>query len=466
MSLESKLEKIASCRDKVSRSVAYTRLVSLFDEGSMTELDPLVVSDGGPAEVVTAYGTIAGIQAYAFAQNGDVSGGAFSSAQAGKIKKVYDFAVKTGAPVVGIYDSEGARLRQGGEILAAYGDMLRWSNNLSGVVPQISIVVGACIGTSALVAASADIVIACKGCDYGVNTAGGNLSAEDAAAQGNVQLVAEDADDAIAKARKLISILPQNNLSEAMSGEFDETAGAGDTLMQCANLVGSDSKIMSYIIGAVTDAGSFVEFSAAFGRSTIVGLATVAGSTVGLVATRSRVEDGKIDSCGASKAARFVRFCDAFSIPVVSFVDTFGFTSVREASMLAHAYAEATTVKVSVIVGAAYGPAFIALAGRAANADMTIAWPSAVIAPLAPETVTAIIYNDRLAQSGNPVAEREALIEEYKDTLASPITAAADGYIEDVINPANTRAVIIGALDMLSGKRVSNLPKKHSNIQL
>ncbi|MDR1002360.1 MAG: carboxyl transferase [Oscillospiraceae bacterium] len=465
MSLESKLQQIADCRNEVYSSSAYARLKNLFDEGSMVELDPLVVSENGPAEVVTAYGTIDGMQVYAFAQNEDIYSGAFSRGQSLKIKKVYDFAVKTGVPVVGVYSSSGARLRQQGEILAAYGDMLRWTNDLSGVVPQISVILGACIGTSALIASSADIIIVSENADFGIDTAGNNQNAYISAQLGNIHLVTETDDEAIAQARKIISLLPQNNLSAADSREYDEAENIGGTLTNCAGLIGTNSRVLSYIMSVVADNGSFIELSPTFGRSALVGLGTMSGETTGFVGTRSRYADGKIDSQGAAKIARFVRFCDAFSIPVVTFVDTMGFTTIRGAAMTANAYAEATTVKISVIVGAAYGPAFIAMAGRGANADMAIAWPTAVIAPLAPETVTTIMYNDVIAQSGNPIAERARLIEEYKDTLASPIKAAGEGFIEDVINPADTRKAILSALDMLSGKRVSGLPKKHSNIQ-
>lgn len=464
MSLESKLQEVLETKETVKGTVAYKRLAKLFDEGSMVEFDSLVKSEDGIAEVVTAYGSVDGMPAYAFAQNGDVAGGAISKAQAGKIKKVYDFAAKTGTPVVGIYDSQGARLKQGGEILAAYGDMLLWSSSLSGVVPQISVIAGTCVGTNALIASSADIVIAAEGADFGIETNGSEKTTENTAE--SIHILVKDVDAALAKAGQLISMLPSNNLGVAMSCDYSSPTVSDDELTSAAATVGTDAKVMSYITSAVADAGSMIEFQENFGRTVITGLATVNGDTVGIVATRSRYNNGKIDADGCSKAARFVRFCDAFSIPVVTLADTYGFDSVRDASKLTHAYAEATTVKMTVIVGAAYGPAFVAMAGRAANADFVAAWPNAVIAPLAPETFAAIMYGDKLKGVDNPAAKRVEIVDEYKDTLASPATAAADGYIDDVIAPSDTRAVISAALEMLAGKKVTRLPKKHSNIQL
>ena len=464
MSLESKLQVVLDTKAAVRCTTAHERLAKLYDEGSMVEFDTLVKSEGGLAEVVTAYGTVEGLPVYSFAQNGDVSGGAISKAQAVKIKKIYDFASKTGAPVVGIYDSQGARLKQGDEILAAYGDMLLWSSSLSGVVPQISIVAGTCVGTNALLAVSADIVIATKETDFGIETNGSEKKAEDVAE--SVHILAPDTDGAIAQARKMITMLPSNNLGMAMSVDFAPPVVSGDELDAVAPSVFTEARVISYIISGIVDAGSLLDLQPKFGRSVLTALATINGNTVGVVSSRSRYNVGKIDADGAAKAARFVRFCDAFSIPIVTLVDTYGFNSVRDAAKLAHAYAEATTVKLAIVTGAAYGPAFVAMAGRAANADLTLAWPTAVIAPLAPETFAAIMYADKLKGAADPVAKRGEIVNEYKDTLASPAEAAANGYIDDVIAPSETRSSIVMALDMLASKKVTRMAKKHSNIQL
>lgn len=464
MNLESKLHGVLEMKAAVRETVAYQRLSALFDEGSMVQFDTLVKSEGGLAEVVTAYGTVEGLPVYAFAQDGDVAGGAISKAQAGKIKKVYDFAAKTGAPVVGIYDSQGARLKEGGEILAAYGDMLLWSSSLSGVVPQISVIAGTCLGTNALIAASADIVIAAQGTDFGIETNGSEKKVEYVA--DSVHILAQSVEDALQQTRKVITRLPSNNLAVAPKTDYAEPIVTGEELNEVSAAVGTDTRIISYITTGIIDAGSLLDLQPKFGRSVLTGLATIEGNTVGIVASRSRNDRGKIDANSASKAARFVRFCDAFSIPLVTLVDTYGFESVRDAAKVAHAYAEATTVKLAVIVGSVYGPAFVSMAGRAANADLTVAWPNAVIAPLAPETYSAIMYSDKLKGVENPAEKRAEIVQEYKDTLASPAASAADGYVDDVIAPADTRAVVAAALDMLASKKVSRLPKKHSNIQL
>lgn len=464
MNLESKLHEVLEMKAAVRATVAYKRLSMLFDEGSMMEFDTLVKSEGGLAEVVTAYGTVDGLPVYAFAQDGDVAGGAISKAQAGKIKKIYDFAAKTGAPVVGIYDSQGARLKEGGEILAAYGDMLLWSSSLSGVVPQISVIAGTCLGTNALIASSADIVIAAQGTDFGIETNGREKKTEDAA--DSVHMLAKDVEDALRQARKLITMLPSNNLGIAPMTDFAEPIVTGEELNAASAAIGTDTRIISHITTGVIDAGSLLDLQPKFGRSVLTGLATIEGNTVGIVASRSRNDGGKIDANSAAKLARFVRFCDAFSIPLVSLVDTYGFESVRDAAKVAHAYAEATTVKIAVIVGSVYGPAFVSMAGRAANADLTVAWPNAVIAPLAPETYAAIMYSDKLKGVQNPTEKRVQIVEEYKNTLASPAASAADGYVDDVIAPSDTRKVVAAALEMLASKKVTRMAKKHSNIQL
>ena len=386
-----------------------------------------------------------------------------SKAQAAKIRKIFDLAVKTGSPVVGVYDSVGARLKEADEMLAAYGEILCSSNNLSGVVPQISIVAGPCIGTAALLAASADLVIMSEDAQLELETSGVAGSAKDAAAAGIAHLVAADADAAIAQARKLIAMLPSNNLASAPLCEYGDSAGFETALNNCAAAIDQNGTVdAAALAGAVADDNSFVELQKEYGAAFACGLATVGGTACGIVVSGGE----QIDADGCAKAARFVRFCDAFAIPVVTFVHTKGFSSLKEAAKLSHAYAEATTAKIAVVTGAAYGAAFIALAGRAANADVTLAWPSAVISSLNPEAAVSILWNDKLAGMKNPLQDRAKLVKEYMDTEGSPVNAAAAGFIEDVIAPADTRARLFAALDMLVGKRVTRLPKKHSNIQL
>lgn len=467
MSIESKLELVQKAHHQQNNSPAHKRLLQLFDEGSFVEIDGLAKSADDYAEVVAGFGSVEGYPAYAFAQNSAVAGGAMSKAQAAKIKKIYDMAVKTGAPVVGIYDSVGARLKEGNEMLAAYGEIVLDSSNLSGVVPQISVVAGPCIGTAALLAVSADFVIMAQDAQLALETNGESGSSAEAAAAGVAHLVAADATEAVQKARELLAMLPSNNLTGAPICEYADTADYEAVLTSAAAAIDAEDKQdVAAVVTAVADAGSMIEIGKGFGEGVICAMATVGGSVCGVVATDKSVNEGKIDADACAKAARFVRFCDAFAVPVITLVDAVGFTSLREASKMTHAYAEATTAKIAVVTGAAYGAAFIAMAGRAANADAVIAWPTAVISALAPETATAILWNDKLAAMENPMEDRAKLIREYADTEAAPMKAAAAGYIEDVILPADTRKKLFSLLDVLAGKRVSRLPKKHSNIQM
>ncbi len=448
----SNAELLQTSRDAAKNTSAYKRISLLLDEGTFNEIDAFAKSGDSFAEVVTGFGAVNGCPAYVFAQNGDVDGGAMSKAQAMKIRKVYDLAVKTGAPVIGIYDSIGGRLSEGADMMAAYGEILLNSNNLSGVVPQISLVAGPCIGTSAMIAASADIVVMTEKAELTVETSGANGSAEAAAKLGVCHIVEKSEEDAINTVRNLVAALPSNNL---------EGAPITDALGMTSAAPLADNADAKTVISAVADDNTFVELGAKFGEACVTGIAQAAGSTVGFVSYT-----GVIDADSCAKAARFVRFCDCFAIPVVSLVDAKEFASLREATKLSNAYSEATTVKVTVITGEAYGPVYIAVAGRGANADITMAWTNASVSPLSSAASAVFEWNDKLKGSANPVEDRKKLIKEYKATEASPFVAASKGFIDDIINPEETRAKVLANLEMLAGKRVTRLPKKHANNQM
>ncbi|WP_277668275.1 acyl-CoA carboxylase subunit beta [Caproiciproducens galactitolivorans] len=445
-------ELLHRLRDSVESTTGYQRINALFDAGSFNEIDCFAKSGENLAEVITGYGTIEGCPVFVFSQNKDIEGGAMSKAQASKIKKLYNLALRTGTPIIGIYDSIGGRLKEGSDIFAAYGDVLANANELSGVVPQISLILGPCIGTSAMIAASADFIVMSKNSELTIDTNGEHGSAEEAAKMGICHIVSEDEQDAISTVRKLVTLLPSNNLSGIPVLEMQ--AISDETELTC------DSD-MRTVLTAVCDDASFVELGDRFGTSSITGFAEIDGSTTGIVALQ-----GVLDADSCTKAARFIRFCDAFSLPIVTFVNAEKFESLREASKLSSSYSEATTGKITVITGSAYGPVYIAVAGRGANSDYTMAWPNSVVSPLAPETAAIFLWNDRLANSANPVEDRKKLIEEYKETEASPFAVAADGYIEDIVHPKDTRIRVIANLQMLAEKRVSGLSKKHSNIQI
>lgn len=478
MGVEDRLAQVSSA-ESGEAPAAKRRLLKLFDDGIFTEIDSFAKTAEEGTEVVTGYGTVDGSRVFVFSQNQDAAGGAMGRTQAQKIKKIYELAVKTGAPVVGIYDSNGAYLNEGFEVLSAYGELLSFVSNLSGVIPQISLVLGPCAGSAALLAAGADVVImedkaqlfmappsVFSGGGEGTGRVGG---AKAALENGTVQLGAESEEEAITKARNVISMLPLNNLevaplAEAAAPEIDPSS----LNSLCLKVEGTSALD---IIKGVADAGSFIELYPEFGKSVVGGFMRMNGTACGVIANDRSKNEGRLCAKCAAKTAKLVRLFDAFSLPVVTFVDSMGFEasveaelggSLRSAAMLAHAYAEATTVKIAVITGRAYGSSFITFAGKGANSDLVFAWPSAEIGALAPKTAVTVLWNNRM-QAGETQADLEA---EYKETIACPVAAAKGGYIDEVIEPAKTRDILVGALDMLAGKRASRMPKKHSNIPL
>lgn len=452
MGIENKNDVLSKAVSEVEASKGYMRLQKLFDDATFTQVDAFAKSEGGYAEAVAGYGYINGTGVYAIAQNSDLSGGAMSQAQAAKIKKVYDLAQKTGVPVITIYDSIGGRLTEGSQLLTAYGEILKMSSALSGVIPQISVVLGPCLGTQALIAACGDVVIAAKGAEFSLDVNTGS-TAEKAFENGTAHLLAEDEEDAIAIARDVASMLPANNIETAAGFEF---ADASENV--------ADNTPANDIPELVADDGSYLELSAAYGDDAVTALATLTGITVGFVSAGAKILSG--DAC--KKIARFVRFCDAFSIPVITFVDSEKFCCLKSAARVSSAYAEATTAKISVITGEAYGALYVALAGTGSNADITFAYPNASVSPLNPYASAVIMLGDEIGKelkgSANPQADKEALVAKFKAENCSVFEAAANGYVEDVITPSATRTKLASALDMLIGKRVQRLPKKHNNL--
>lgn len=454
-------------KDALKDTAARRRIEALFDPDTFVEVGALVKNGCDGAGVITGYGLVDGSPVYTFAQDTSVRNGAVGAAHGSKIKKIYELALKSGAPVVGIYDSNGAAIDEGLDAMAAYGDMLCWTNNLSGVVPQVSVVLGPCAGCAAMIAASADFVVASEQAELFLAPGDEACDAKNAALSGVAHLVEKDEAAAVAAARRLIALLPSNNLSALPLCEFREADKAAAALEAAAKAM--DKADMMKIIDSVADAGSVIELQKDFTKCGVhVALGTVAGSTVGFVAAS---DSGKVCSNGSSKIARFVAICDSFQIPVVTFVNCAGFAAtnghafrggVREVAKLAHVYAEATTPKIAVICGAAYGSAYVALAGRGANADYAVAWPDAVISALSPATAVAFMEGDKITKDKTR-AQVEA---EYAANEAGAVAAAAKGHIDDVVDPADTRAAVVSAIDMLIGKRVSRLPKKHANIPM
>lgn len=432
-----------------NNSKALSRLQSLFDDGSFTEIDAYAKSADGDVEVVAGFGTVNDCAVYAFSQDVTVNNGAVSVAHCAKIKKIYDLAAKTGCPVISVFDSNGVKLTEGFEVLNAYGELVKASTSLSGVCPQIAVVAGSCLGTSALIANLADIVVAVKDADFYVS-APSDITATQSYEEGTVDILCDDFDKAVEAVRDIVSLLPSNNLSATPIFDFSASqtlASSGDDAMT--------------IISSISDDCSVVEIKGGYASSNCkTALATVMGSTVGFVAFEG---NALCPSC-SYKAEAMIKLCDAYSIPVITLVNADGVISEKENQMLTaltkltSSYATATCPKISIITGKAIGCAYITLAGKGANADYTIAWDSSIASPLDTDSAVAFLFNNRLADG----EDREALKAEYVDTIASPFTAAACGAVDDICTPADTRAKVIAALDMLAGKRENTLPRKHS----
>ncbi len=459
MSCENGFSRLEKETALLGKTDAYKRLAALFDGGSFTELDRFSKNGENACGAVTAYGTVNGVACYAFSQDVTVLSGAMGRAQASKIKKVYDLALMNGAPIVGIYDSKGAFAEEGVDALNAYGELIAASGKLSGVVPQISVIAGKCIGSAAVLAAVADITVMVDGAELCVNSAEitGNSevgTAKSCAKAGTVAIVAENDEAAFTAVAGILAALPENNLSIPLVADYAAAVKSGE---------GVYSEISN-----ITDADSFIELNKEFGACAKVGFARIAGNSVGIVATDSAKNDAYLCANGAAKIARFVRLCDAFSLPIVTLVDCKGFMgkaedeldgSVRSVASLTAAYAEATTAKVTVIVGSAYGAAFTAFAGKASGVDYCVAYADAAICALNPTTAVQFMYADRLGEE-----KREDLESEYKLTEGSPFKACENGAVNDVITAETAAESVISALNMMSSKRVSTLEKKHSNM--
>ncbi len=435
------IEKINAAREQIASTSAYKTLTEFFDEGSFCELDAFVKSGDGLAEVTAGSGTVEGMPVYAFAQNSDISGGALSSAQSKKLKKLYSLALKTGAPVFGFYSSIGGRLKEGTDLLGGCGEVLKLASKASGVVPQVSVVIGDCLGTNALSAVSADFVIMSEKAQLSLDVTGKNAGLDFNFSHGNVAIKAEDSADAVAQARNLVPYLPSNNLVPAAEAEANEPDGLSG---KC-------------IVSKLVDGGTKLRLFEGFGDNARVRLARLNGQVVGVV----RTTGGMLDCKSAQKAAKFVRFCDAFSIPVITFADCEGFECLKGAAKLTAAYAEATTIKISVIVGKAIGSAYIALAGTGANADVVYALPDAVVSPVNTEAAAFIMSPETM---NVPFSEQKAAADKFAGENLSAFNAAQNGYIDGIFAEEELRDALVSALDMLAGKRVPTVAKKHSTI--
>jgi propionyl-CoA carboxylase beta chain len=480
---------------------ARERLELLLDEGSFTEIDAFVThraSDFGlDAErylgdgVVTGFGRVHGRLVFVYAQDFTVFGGSLSEAHAEKICKVMDLALENGAPIIGVSDSGGARIQEGVVSLGGYADIFLRNTLASGVVPQISLVMGPCAGGAVYSPAITDFVVMVEGTSYmfvtGPNVVktvtheeidfeglgGARVHNE---TSGVAQFLGASEPQAIELARTLVGYVPQNNVElTPRQEEWQEPSVEGAAL----DAVVPDSPKQSYdihtVIGGIVDGGSFTEVHAHYARNIVCGLARVEGRTIGIVAQQPEVLAGVLDIDASDKAARFVRTCDCFNIPIVTLVDVPGFLPgvdqehrgiIRHGAKLLYAYCEATVPKVTVITRKAYGGAYDVMSSKHVRGDMNFAWPTAEIAVMGVEGAVNIIFRDRIAAAEDPDAERARLVAEYEERFANPYIAAARGYVDEVILPSETRARVTGALAMLENKRQSVPAKKHGNIPL
>ncbi len=483
------------------KMTARERLAKLLDEGSFQELDALVthhVHDFGLERrvtlgdgVVTGYGTIEGRLVYVYAQDFTVMGGSLGQAHAAKITKVQDLALKNGAPVIGINDSGGARIQEGILALAGYGDIFLRNTLASGVVPQISVIMGPCAGgavyspaltdftfmvkeTSHMFITGPQVIKAVTHEDVSFEELGGAMTHN--SLSGVAHFATDDEDACLAAVRKLMSYLPQNNLEDAPAVvPTDDPARADEAL----DWIVPDSPNIPYdmkeVIAGVMDRGSFFEVQEHFARNMVIGFARLDGAVVGVVANQPAVLAGVLDIKASIKGARFVRFLDAFNIPIVTLVDVPGFMPgvaqehggiIRNGAKLIFAYCEASVPKLTVITRKAYGGAYIVMSSKSLRGDVSAAWPSAEIAVMGPEGAVGIIYRRELAAAEDPEELRGQLVADYRGKFANPYVAASYGYVDDVIEPSQTRAVLINALQMLQNKRDTNPPKKHGNLPL
>ncbi|GAA2087620.1 acyl-CoA carboxylase subunit beta [Aeromicrobium tamlense] len=496
-------ERAAEKQHARDRKSARERIEQLLDEGSFVELDALArhratsfgldknrpLGDG----VITGYGTIDGRQVCVFSQDFSIFGGSLGEVYGEKITKVMDLAIKSGCPIIGINEGAGARIQEGVVSLGLYGEIFRRNVHASGVIPQISLIMGNCAGghvyspavtdftvmvdgTSGMFITGPDIIKTVTGEDVTMEELGGGRTHN--TKSGNSHYLASDEDDALEYVKALISYMPQNNMEEPEA--FPEVVDLEPTDLDVAlDTLIPDSANQPYdirtVIETVLDDQEFLEVQALFAPNLVIGFGRVEGKSVGVVANQPMQFAGCLDIDASEKAARFVRTCDAFNIPVLTFVDVPGFLPgtdqewngiIRRGAKLIYAYAEATVPLVTIITRKAYGGAYDVMGSKHLGADINLSWPTGQIAVVGASGAVNILYRREIAAADDPETLRADLMTEYEDTLCNPYVAAERGYIDGVIKPSQTRAEIVKALRLLATKRETLPPKKHGNIPL
>ena len=494
-------QKRIDSQHQKGKFTARERIALLLDEGSFDEIDTFVLhrstnfgidktkflGDG----VVTGAGTIDGRLVYVFAQDFTVFGGALSEMLASKICKVMELAMKMGAPVIGLNDSGGARIQEGINALSGYGDIFQNNILASGVIPQISAIFGPCAGGAVYSPALTDVNIMSKGTSYMFLTGpkvvktvtGEDVTQEQlggasvhASKSGVAHFAVDNEEEGIRLIRHLLSFIPQNNMEDAPCVEPTDVVDRVDDVL---NTIIPDQPNKGYnmydVIGTIVDNGEFLEVHRDWAKNIIIGFARFNGQSVGIVANQPMVMAGALDSNASRKAARFVRFCDAFNIPLVTLVDVPGFLPgtgqeyngvIVHGAKLLYAFGEATVPKITVTLRKAYGGAYIVMSSKHLRSDINLAWPSAEIAVMGPTGAVEVIFAKEVAAAEDPAQAAAEKEEEYRKAFANPYNAASYGYMDDVIEPRNTRFRIIRALEQLRTKKQINPAKKHDNLPL
>ncbi len=509
-----KMNELHKLRDKISQGggekriakqhesgklTARERINLLLDESSFNEIDAFVkhrctefgmeTTDAPGEGVVTGFGTVEGRLVYVYAQDFTVVGGSLGEMHAQKICKVLDLAMKMGAPVVGMNDSGGARIQEGVDALSGYGKIFYRNTIASGVIPQISVIMGPCAGGAVYSPALTDFIFMVDktsqmfitGPQVIKTVTGEEVSAEELGGamthnsiSGVAHFMSNNEKECIEEIRRLLSFLPSNNMENApIVSTNDDLNRVEDVL----NTIIPDSPNKPYdmyeIIKTIVDDGDFMDVQPYYARNIITGFARLNGSSIGIIANQPKVLAGCLDINASDKAGRFIRTCDAFNIPILNLVDVPGFLPgtnqefggiIRHGAKMLYAYSESTVPKVTLVVRKAYGGAYLAMCSKDLGADMVFAWPQAEIAVMGPEGAANIIFKKEIENADNPAQARNEKIQEYKDKFATPYIAASRGFVDDVIEPSATRPILINAFEMLSSKRETRPSKKHGNL--
>lgn len=483
------------------KKTARERILMLLDENSFVEIDAFVehrcVNFGmekksAPGEgVVSGYGTINGRLVYIYAQDFTVIGGSLGEMHAAKIVKAQEMALKVGAPIIGINDSGGARIQEGVDALSGYGKIFFNNTTASGVIPQISVILGPCAGGAVYSPALTDFIFMVQniskmfitGPDVIKTVTGEKVSGEKLGGamthnskSGVAHFVDDSEEECMNHIRKLISFLPQNNLETAPSQEVRDDLNRTDAAM---NDIIPDNPNKAYdmkeVVYSLADNKEFLEYQQYYAMNIITGFMRLNGKSVGVIASQPKVLAGCLDIDASDKAARFIRTCDAFNVPLLTLMDVPGFLPgthqeyggiIRHGAKMLYAYSEATVPKVTVITRKAYGGSYIAMCNKELGADVVLAWPTAEIAVMGPDGAANIIFKKEIEAAKDNSEKRTEKIKEYRNTVTNPYTAASRGYVDAVIEPSETRKRIISSFDMLTGKRVQRPEKKHGNIPL